>query len=61
MIGPNLPNAWLAVATLIVIGLLLIISILFGAVMDSLIAPTPSEETRVTFPEETNNVGDSCS
>ncbi len=46
MIGPNLPNAWLAVATLIVIGLLLIISILFGAVMDSLIAATPSEETR---------------
>ncbi len=52
MIAPNLPNAWLAVPALIVIGLLLIISILFGAVMDSLIAPTAREEIRDSFQKD---------
>jgi hypothetical protein len=52
MIGPNLPNTWLAVATLIVIGLLLIIFILFGAVMESMIAPNPDEETRDSFQKD---------
>jgi hypothetical protein len=49
MLAPNLPNAWLAVPALIVIGLLLIVSILFGAMMDSLIAPTAREEIRDSF------------
>ncbi len=49
MLAPNLPNAWLAVPALIVIGLLLIVSILFGAMMDSMIVPTAREEIRDSF------------
>lgn len=45
MLIPDLFIHWLAVAGLIILAVLFIIFILFGAVMDSLIAPTPGEET----------------
>lgn len=49
MIIPVLFIRWLAVAVLIAIGLLFIILVLFGAAMDSLIAPTEDAATRASF------------
>ncbi len=49
MIIPVLFIRWFAVAVLIAIGLLFIILVLFGAAMDSLIAPTQDEGTCARF------------